>query len=511
MAKTPEQMRLEELIAKERARSKNKSASTTFARNAVAQPSYIEDETDADLRAVNQFEQEQALAAEKRQAQADMQLQQAEKVNAFNQKAQQYGLPTKPLPANTQPKVTPTQAPQFESDAPVEQTPRSPSTAAPVAQNMSTPKDAGAYGLKMKKQGIQEEANALSAQAEDNAALYEQRGLDIEARADKMVARQDERQEFFDEKFGELEKATDAFSKMEIKNPDVWGDASAGRKVALAITGLMSALTPRSTEGYLKIIDNYIDRDIATQKANIQKAGANVDAQKGLYAMYRQKFGDDDAAEAATWMTHAEQFKNDLEKRAAQATTKVQQARAKQLIGAADVEIQDRKQQFELAMAKQFNERAKQNQDFNEKMSGKTVRVGNFEGYAPTEKQQIEFTELASDQEAIRNIVTDLKQIAKQGGAASNPKTKAETQAKVEILNAMVGKPIFGIMTVGEKELVQKIVADPTEFFSMPANEIAKFDAMVNTLDERISAKAKGLGLQDKRKARDSRNEFRAK
>lgn len=83
-----------------------------------------------------------------------------------------------------------------------------------------------------------------------------------------------------------------------------------------AIGGFLSGLQGGTDNQFMKTINQIIDRDIDAQKASAAAAQANVANARGIYAMMRERFGDDAQAKTAQRAYLLDQARMEAEKRA---------------------------------------------------------------------------------------------------------------------------------------------------------------------------------------------------
>lgn len=206
-------------------------------------------------------------------------------------------IPSEPLPglgASTGKKV--------ESTLPVAQNSSAlPSTMSPasqggLAQKISSPSSGSDYGYGNISKGLQEEYEAnkklYGVQAEGAKKIEKKLSDDA---IDNTLA-QDAKETYmadFDKKDAEAQKDID---NSKITSPDIWGNATTGGKVLLALGALFSAATPQSAQAFRNGIENAINRDIDLQKNNLATKKEKQGNLRGLYAMNLARFKDADLA-----------------------------------------------------------------------------------------------------------------------------------------------------------------------------------------------------------------------
>ncbi len=173
-------------------------------------------------------------------------------------------------------------------------------------------------------------AMAKAAEAEAQA-LRQRSALELQAQEEhltnqrKLAAQQDEfnakRAQAMDAQQKELQKAiTDANAVNTEVNPSrFWGSRDTGQKIMGFVGLLFGALGAPATGGENKavtLMNKIIDDDISLQKdqiaLNISKANRNVDNQRNLLGVMRDKFQDDIQALSATRLAMMDQFETQM-------------------------------------------------------------------------------------------------------------------------------------------------------------------------------------------------------
>jgi hypothetical protein len=114
------------------------------------------------------------------------------------------------------------------------------------------------------------------------------------------------RQQFVDAQMQKLQTMQDAFDKGQIDPHHLYASMSTPQKITAGLgvfLGAIGGALTGSPNEALGIIQKAIDRDIDAQKTNLSKKGQAVEGQRSMLGMYRQQFGDEAAADAATRAT----------------------------------------------------------------------------------------------------------------------------------------------------------------------------------------------------------------
>lgn len=202
------------------------------------------------------------------------------------------------------------------------------------------------HEIDAEKQGQKHAINQLNYQNQASDAEIAQAGefeqiaknaadaADAKMRAAEQSAAK--RKAFLDTYNSDTMRAVEEYSKAEIDPNKYWHDRGTGgtilAAVGVALGGWASALAARAGQRMdnagVEMIEKGISRDIEAQKANIAKKGAGIEARKGLYGMYLQQFGSEDAAEAMAYETYLRKTKAEIDAQAAKTTNEQVKIRA---------------------------------------------------------------------------------------------------------------------------------------------------------------------------------------
>lgn len=190
------------------------------------------------------------------------------------------------------------------------------------------------------EQGINEERGALQKKGDETYDTMALANMDAATLQMRMEEAEQRRQETITQKMNDYQIAKDRYMNMAVDPNKFYANMDTGNKVlagiSIALGALGSALTGKDNQA-LKIIDQAIQRDIAAQEANINKAGKGVAAQENMISMYRQLLGDDVAARQAALSTHWGNVARQLETIAAKYEGTTQGANALKAAGEARV------------------------------------------------------------------------------------------------------------------------------------------------------------------------------
>ena len=225
-----------------------------------------------------------------------------------------------PVPSDAEKMFGPDWKQQLKDGPPKIETAPEPETLAPL-QPEAVPTPEPGVGGSLKISGVSapkvSDRKLRAAAGKYSAALETQADVALESAAEtsgyllgqeQAQVEQQERvaqaEEIRQTRLTELE---DDFREMSVQarnmrvDPDkYWNDRGTAGKIMAAIAMGFGALAQAYTKGpnaAMQIINKAIDRDIMSQRIGIQQARGALEAQKGLLAMARQRFGDERHAE----------------------------------------------------------------------------------------------------------------------------------------------------------------------------------------------------------------------
>lgn len=329
-----------------------------------------------------------------------------------------------------------------------------------------------------------------------------------------------------------LQQKMDDYANMSIdpNKANVFVNGSTGQKIgagiALALGGIGSGLSGQPNLA-LQVINTAIDRDIDAQKNNIQKAGNAVTMQSNVYHDMLQTFGDERAAEAATKATLLQTAQIQLQQYTEQYKAPQLQANA----AAMGAELERQKQQNILQLnqgmlANQALMQIASPQGQNGGPPAKLLSNGSVPmtpnpaaniflskdqketfvpglGFANTKEN----AEKASETAAAANESTmaiDALASGDYGGILNSlPFTPggATQRAKAEVLRTFIigklkdtihGK---GVLNETTKDLLENIVGNPNQLFSLSSVQKAKLQEISNQVKQDTNSRLKSWNL----------------
>jgi hypothetical protein len=275
------------------------------------------------------------------------------------------------------------------------------------------------------------------------------------------------------EKFNKLQVDPNNFKK------NFYANASTGQKLLAGIGLILGGFGSGGNQA-VKVLEGAIDRDISAQKANIDKAGVGLNAQKSLLGEMRMRFGDERMSEIAARRAMMEQAELQLKQTAAKYKSPEIAGALQQ--GLAGIEL--KKNEYKQAMASRIFELSQISQATGGGGTGGAMGISN-PAYldkeiqkkmakmpdgtwrmAGSEEGAKEINKIAINGTEIKHTIDRLRQLQKDAGR-SIPWTDASAEAKA--LNSRLmfqNQQLEGINRLSEPDihLLQQQMADPTAF-----------------------------------------------
>lgn len=403
---------------------------------------------------------------------------------------QRLGLTAAVAPSNTsEPMAAGAPSLQSASDA-----------VAPQAQgpgpNPTSPFDAG---FNQQIEGVNDAANAASQKADDqNTAINNYlNGID-QIEKDRKKA-EGERQTKIAAAVKDLDAATNTVAAMKVDPNHFWADASTGNKILMGVSLFLGAIGAANdgVNRVVPIITNAIDRDIASQKANIANAREGVNQKSNTLAQMRSIFKDDRMAEEATKIAALEKVKMQIMQKSMQYSRPEVQANAKKLVGELEVKKAEARQKFLDAAsgsglgALTASERLSRQKYDDERMTPL--------GMVQDPREAPKIRDMKGLIDPLRSNLMDLQDLTKEGRAFL-PFTERAKKAEVLATDTQLQlKELarLGVLSQYDLELMQKMVpSDPTAIFQ--SNVAGRIEEVNKLVERKWKAYIEARGLKDR-------------
>lgn len=340
-----------------------------------------------------------------------------------------------------------------------------------------------------------QEAKTLGAY-QDQAAVQQAKDAQAEAlRQEKMDKAEADYQDEI-QKFNKMTVDPQRFAK------NFWGNASTGQKIIAGIGLIFGGFGNQGGNQSVKIWENAINRDIETQKANIDKAGNYLGQKKGVLASMRDRFGDSRTAELAARRAMYDSAELDLKRIGAM--YKGPEAKANMIKALAEIQIKKAElaKDMQKASLEQKAMQAIAGNDRNAQamaMLPENLRERYVPGYglALTKDSASKANELVGTYNDAFSGIRQLQGMIKKASSLS-PTDRAKASTVAEILKGALRVPIVGPGAVSESEwkLLDNIIADPTTLFSLSSTNKARLEALYSRLQSKLNATVTQYGLR---------------
>lgn len=194
-------------------------------------------------------------------------------------------------------------------------------------------------GVTEQREGLAAEGAAESAGMDKLAEAERIHGEDLAIAKGKKKLADEEKDRQIEEHEAKINQFNEDYARGEIDPEHFWASRSMPQKV-LAIASLAAGGFLQGFRGgpnpAQQMLDQAIDRDIAAQRANLEKKGKNIEHERGLLADAYRRFGRMDAAEDAARMVMEQEYAGKLRQIGAETNSPLVQARIKQQLGQLD-------------------------------------------------------------------------------------------------------------------------------------------------------------------------------
>lgn len=362
-------------------------------------------------------------------------------------------------------------------------------------------------GFSKQSQGAHEIAGAQSQQAKDAGKAYEAYQLAIDKQATDHAIAVKKIQ-------GEMQENYNAVMAGKIDPNRVWNNTSTagqvGSLVGVLLSGIGSGLTGQSNMA-MDVINKAIDRDIEAQKQDLGK-------QKTLYSMNLQKYGNEQAADAATRLHLGTVLSGQLAIGAAKSGSAEAMARANMFDGQMMEKMgmplvhmlataQNNQQMYQNGGIPVDQENIPQKIMYNPKYLETRVEVNGMAHQAATPKDADDARNMMSNIEPIRQGLERLEKIGPSALAYGSPQAQIANSIRADMKAKML--KLNGINRLSDEglKLMSDQITDPTKFKELITGGKLKStleDTLNNTQDAALSNKLIGykgnsqLGIHNK-------------
>lgn len=287
-----------------------------------------------------------------------------------------------------------------------------------------------------------------------------------------------QRQKDIDEKIAADEKAVTTIQPTEL-----FAGKSTWQKILGGVGMFLGSITPEGARNVANMIDKEIERDQALQLNNIKLKQDKGDKH---FQMLMQKYGSTENALLAKKKDAYTALGLHVKK--LEMTAKNAETRARLAQGAQEIEL--KKQALNVELQKAMFKQSEKDQQ------------GSIPGYAGTIKDPVaarEFRTMVAEAPVVRQEINNLLKINDQflGGSLS-PSARAEAAKSQSLLVGKLRVAIAGpgTMSEGDRTLIESVIANPTDFFSLGSSNKIKLKGILDAYNRSLEANAKAYGLQ---------------
>lgn len=357
-----------------------------------------------------------------------------------------------------------------------------------------SPEDMITSGFNEKLGGINKAADAQGALGTAQAKL-----LSDQVKAQQIAA--DEYKKSFSALDTERQHLQDDIKDGHV-NPDLfWKDHS---KIATGIGMILAGFNPtNSPNAAVNFLKFQMEQDLSAQKENLQ-------SKQNLLRANLQQFGNLRDAETMTRLMQNDMLVNKLQSAAATAQNPMAKAAAMQAVGQLKMEAAPMFQQ--LAARRTMAGLEAQSKadpskidaylaalDVADPKKAKEMRGRLIPGvgFANTYEDAKDMKTMGSGVQEAKIGINTLMDISKKPFKSLSLADRAKADTIRQTLVGALRLPITGpgAMNEGERELLQKVIADPTAVFSLDSNNKVRLKTLADSLDNKFSAALKARGL----------------
>jgi hypothetical protein len=295
---------------------------------------------------------------------------------------------------------------------------------------------------------------------------------------------------------------------------DFWADKSTGAKIgavlALALGGLAGGMRGDGKNTAADILENVIRRDIELQKEKYTRAKDRGQLARSAYSEQLKILGDEDAAKAAVLNSSLKKQMTRLQEIEARTQNQAQKANIMKTyaeIGEAQMKtealLMDRMAKYQLASTMQKGQEINPEM-LDEKSRERFVSDKEFGGLATTKEGALKVNERVGEYRAAKDGVEQLLDINKMAaGKSVTPALRAKADQIATLLQGTLRSQVLGpgAITEGEREMLVKVIANPTNIFSLDSTNKVRLNALMQKLDKNMETFAKPFGIKPKIRA----------
>jgi len=262
-------------------------------------------------------------------------------------------------------------------------------------------------------------------------------------------------------------------------NRSIWEKSSTGQKIALAIGGFLSSLTPQGAQAFQNSIDTTMKNDLDQQKAKYMSLKEQGKELQSYYGQLVQKFGSEQAADMAMMSAKMGMIQNKLKITADTAQSKLVAANALKGLELTDAQMGKYKAE---AMKLAAEQKAQQ-------LPGYTGQVKD-----PAALRELQTRSAAKA--SAETQITALEKLLEKGATTPFSGNKKLAEQTREALAADLAKAMFGRSSDAELEIARDLIPDVTSFMQPKGIDKKLLQNLKSKLNSDVGAYAKAIGLK---------------
>jgi hypothetical protein len=290
----------------------------------------------------------------------------------------------------------------------------------------------------------------------------------------------------------------------KISPDNYWANKSTGQKIGIGIAMIMGAFGAATTgkNSAADVINKAIDQDLDTQKANYAAKKGAVGEMDSAYAKLHGVYKDEIAATAAAKAELLTQAMVKLQSSAAKFKGDTATAAATSALG----QLQTLKdaETLKLQQSKAYGEDP-QFTGMDDKTRERYIPKSDVPfmpfGVASLGSKE-DVSKFRAESVDVADAIDSLKKLQDMGDLGSFDKFSPAQKAQAEVLQqSTVGKlrqallgP--GIINADERAIMERIIANPTDFLSLNSRNMASLQALRNSMTNSVNRKGVSLGLK---------------
>jgi hypothetical protein len=277
-----------------------------------------------------------------------------------------------------------------------------------------------------------------------------------------------------------IQETEDEVKNFKWDNRSVWEKSNTGQKIALAIGGFLSSLSQKSAESFQGAIESSLQQDLQKQKESYKALKEKGSAAQSYYGQLLNKFGSEQAADAAMMSAKMQMIQNKLKVTADTAQSKLVAANALKGIELTDAQLgKYRAEALKLGVENQSN------------------LIPGYTNTIPDKAKKTKFEETLAQKKTLDMTLNDLDTLVSGSGEAI-PFTEKSDRANQLVQDAQLQmKEIkkLGVLSGDDAKRLDDYISKPS-IFKSDARMKAQIAGMKDLANKALKAQEFSLGLK---------------